>query len=169
MSAGGRASAGLDGELVRTQRRDERAPVEIAGRHHALAPGAADDDHALAAEEDGGQFGRGVGVDDAPHHRPPGADGRVPEVAERLGQERRAPLRPALERALAHEGAHRERAAARLETVQADDAVDVDHHRRPRQAQVQHRHQALAAGEDLGVVAVTARRSIASATLAGAS
>jgi hypothetical protein len=53
---------------------------------------------------------------------------------------------------------------SRAHVVEVGDARDVDERRRPREAEVHHRHEALAAGEHLGVLAQLARRSSASSS-----
>jgi hypothetical protein len=52
---------------------------------------------------------------------------------------------------------------------QAGHVVDVDDHLRGGEAQLHHRHQALAAGQHLGVVAAVGSRPIASSRECGAS
>src|SRR6202795_2095230 len=79
------------------------------------------------------------------------------DPAERLREERRARLRPALEIALAGKRADGQNAAGLGETVEVVAAVDVHERRRASQAQRQHGDEALAARQDLGLVTVASQ------------
>ena len=74
-----------------------------------------------------------------------------PEAGREQGE---STIERALELALAHEGADPQRSARLRHAVESGHAIDVDEHGRPGQPEVQHRGQALAAGQDLRLVAV---------------
>src|SRR5256885_5167315 len=59
-----------------------------------------------------------------------------------------------VKRGVAREGADAQGAVLGVQKVQLGDAVEVEQPRRPREAKVHHRHQALAAGEDLALLAM---------------
>ena len=109
----------------------------------------------------GGQLGRGIGVGDAAADGPPRPRLQVPDDRRRLG-EQRARQRRRARRARAPAGGRARPGRARLRrpsTPETGHAVQVHHHRRPHEAHVHHRHQALAPREELGLVAV-ARQEI---------
>ena len=56
-----------------------------------------------------------------------------------------------LELMVARERANANCVLAILDGGQTGDPVDVDENRRPQQAEIEHRHEALSAGDDLGV------------------
>src|SRR5204862_729512 len=67
----------------------------------------------------------------------------------------------ALERALAHERADPERATLAPDRPELRrEAVEIDEQARPREPEVEQRHEALAAGERLGVVAEERERLV---------
>src|SRR5262249_61621300 len=74
-----------------------------------------------------------------------------PEAGREQGE---SSIERTLEVALAHEGADPQRSARLRHAVESGHAIDVDEHGRPGQPEVQHRGQALAAGQDLCLVAV---------------
>ena len=69
-----------------------------------------------------------------------------PMASVRIGQPR-ATAGIGLDRGLAGHGADAERAALDRDRAECLDAVEIDQHSRPRQAEVEERHQALPAGE----------------------
>ena len=72
---------------------------------------------------------------------------------EPVGQGPRADDGP-FEGPLAHQRAHVQAPVHLLDGIEAAQTVEVDDHRRGGQAQVQHGHEALAAGQGPGLVAV---------------
>ena len=101
-----------------------------------------------------GQLRGGIGVREAAAERALVADRRVAHVPRGFGQERRALDHRGRGRQL---GVARERADAkpalrrRGDAGQLAQAVDVHQHRGSHQPHVQHRDQALPAGQELGV------------------
>ena len=117
------------------------------------------------ADGDDGQLGRRVGVREAPARGAAGADGGVPDPPGGLGEQRVVGLRG--ERAVPDEGADPQAAAGpRADRGEVGYPVDVDEHARAGHPQRQHRHEALAAREDLAVaVGVPAASADGSSTL----
>ena len=120
--------------LVGLERRRERGQVELVGRNHALAALAPSHDRAVETEQERGQLGGGIGVNEAAHHGAAVPDRRVRHPAERLREERRVGGSPFLESALTHQRPDRQRAAGLRESVEVTAAVDVHERGRPRQA-----------------------------------
>ena len=83
-------------------------------------------------------------------------DLRIADMAGGMGQQRRVLVQQigGLDVAVAGEGADRDVVAAVTDVRQVGDAADVDQHRRLGQAQLHQRQQAVAAGEELGLVTV---------------
>ena len=79
----------------------------------------------------------------------------------------RGHLRRAQQPGVAHRGAHVDGPVGPVQPVEAGDAVDVDKVGGGRQAEVEQRHQALAAGDDLRLVSSSARSRVASSTDVG--
>ena len=146
--------AHLDEQLVGLGGRGEEGDEELAGGHGALAAGPAQHDLGVKRHRHRRQLGRRVVVHEAAAERAALTDRRVPDPGQRRSHERAArrdvgrveqpPLR-------------RHRADADVAVVVADvvevvDAAEVDQVPRAREAHVDHRHQALAAGEHLGLV-----------------
>ena len=116
---------------------------------------------ASSVERDDGELGGRVGVGDRAADGAAVANLEVADELDRLGEERRVggDRRVTLDRRLASDRADRDLAVLALDAVELGDAVHVDQMREARQPQCQHRHEALAAGEHLGVVAVLTQES----------
>ena len=106
-------------------------------------------------EHDRGELGGRVRVRDAAADRAPGADRDVRDQRERLGERRAEPrqIGIAFRVALADAGAHHERSVG-VDRPQGGDPADVDEARRAGEAERHQRDEALATGENLGVVTV---------------
>jgi hypothetical protein len=90
---------------------------------------------------------------------PAGADLRMPDVPERLSEHvlwaGGGPAgQVAFEDALSSQCTDAQRPVLHGDPVELSDLVDVHQYRRPRQPEVQHRHEALPAGEHLRLVAL---------------
>ena len=109
------------------------------------------------AERDG-QLRRRVGVRDRAADRPARADLRMPDVAYRLGEERPAAQRPRPSARDRH-GARARRSAARRRPRAGRQATPTPFRStsrvRPREPEVEQRHEALAPGEHLHVLVLT--------------
>ena len=98
----------------------------------------------------------GIGVRDGAADRPARADRGVPDVPDRLREQRPVRARRARERSSVAWRPSRRSAARRplrRRTPSSRDPVDVDEPRRAREPQVEQRHQALAAGQHPRVLA----------------
>ena len=107
-------------------------------------------------QRDRRQLRRGVGVGDRPADGAAVADLEVTDERDRLGEQRHrlAGRRVVLDRALRRHRLDRERAVRTGDPAQVVDPVEVDDVLEAREPQRQHRHQALPAGQHLGLVAV---------------
>ena len=81
------------------------------------------------------------------------ADRQMRHMRHRARQDRQVPGddRRSLELIMARERADADRVTGLLDEREAGDAVDIDQNRRAQQAEIEHRNEALAAGDDLGV------------------
>src|SRR4051794_2421602 len=149
--------AHLDEQLAGLEGRREEAVEELRRRHLALAARAGDDDRRVEQHGDHAPLGRGVGVGDRAAERAARADGVVADPARGARQELVAGhelgVAQQLDLAVAREGADAQRVAVAHHVAQVGDAGDVDERGRADEAEVHHRHEALTAGEDLGVLA----------------
>jgi hypothetical protein len=147
----------LDQDLVGRERGAQQPGEEVLGLDPARAAPAARVHARAQRQHHRGQLGRGVGVGHAAAHGAAVADLHVRDAGQGLVEQRRAlgHQRALLGRALARGGADAHAAGrARLDERQPGHAVDVDQRGRLGQAEVHGRHQALAAGQDLALVAV---------------
>jgi hypothetical protein len=142
--------AGLDG-------RRERSEEEVRGRDRALAALPAHEQAPVERRHRRRELRGRVRVGEAAADRAARANRGVRDVAGRLGHQRHALAheRVALDAPLAH---HRAEADAPvpglLDRVEPRHPVQIDHHRRLGHPHVEHRNQALAAGEQAGRVRV---------------
>ncbi len=134
----------------------EVAAEELAGGHDPLTVRPADDQVGLGHHRHGGQLGRRVGVGDAAADRAPVADRHVADEGQGLGQHGEAlgHQRRPLGVPFPGRGPEGHGVATVLDAAQRRHPVDVDQLGGPGQPHGQHRDQALAAGDDLGLVAV---------------
>ena len=111
-------------------------------------------------EHDRGQVGRRVAVGDGAADRAPVPHLRVADLAGGVGQDRHlgAEQVARLEVAVAGEGADGDVVAGVADVGQVVQPADVDEHRRRGQPQLHQRQQRVAAGEQLGLVAVLGER-----------
>ena len=139
----------LHEQLVRLAGGVERAEEELGGVQRADRAGRAQMEARAERGQRRRQLGGRVRVRDRAAHRPAAADLVVPHEPDRLVQQR--PALPdelgALERHLAGHRADPQRPALGADVVELRDPVDVDHELGSREAQVQQRNEALAAGE----------------------
>ena len=131
-----------------------------SGFEDALAAGAAHDQVGVERGGNGGQLGGRVGVGQAAADGAAIADLRMADQRQGLGEQRVALLHQgrALGRALANHRPDGQAAIGRLDLADLVEGVDVDQVGGAGQAQVEQGHEALAAGEDLGLVAVLAEQ-----------
>ena len=151
---GGKPDLGQN--LRRREGGREIAPVELLRCQRPTALGTAHGDACVQADGDGGQLGGRVGVSEAPADRPSVSDLEVANPGHRVGQERNLARD---ERALLHGPLPRHRAnsdaiLALPDVLELADAIEVDQPPRHSEPHVEHRHQALPTGEELGVLAV---------------
>ena len=158
----GRARAGRQpperrahGHLVLGEARLERADEEVGGGDLAGPAGAGDLDVAVQQREHRRHLAGGVGVGDRADRGAAVADDRVGDVQQGLAQQREGgvgALVP-LQLGVPDEGADAHRVLPHLDVAEAGHPVDVDQVGRRGEAHVEDRDEALAAGEDLAVVA----------------
>jgi len=127
-----------------------RAREELARRDAALAVRPAEHDLAVEREDDRGQLGGRVGVDDAADDRAAVAHRGMGDLAEGLGDERRGArdLLGALDGRLPRPRPDRQPAVVEADVVELVDVVDVDEVRRLGDAEVHQRHKTLTARQD---------------------
>ena len=132
---------------------------EGGGRDRALRVPGGDDRLAVQRQQHRGQLGRRIRMRDAAAHGAAAARGRMADVAQRFGQQRRARRheRGAQRIGLAGRGSEPQRPVGR-DARERRDAADVDERRRPRQPQVEHGHETLPAGQHLCVLAELRKR-----------
>ena len=140
-------------DLVVLDRRLQRAEEEVVGVDGAGAAYRGHVDRAPQQLEDDGHLGRCVGVDERADRRPAVADRRMRHVGQ---GEREQGLHPPGVGIREHSRMTRERpdpdpSVVDGDLVQPGQPVDVDEQGRRRQPHGQQRHQALAAGQHLGV------------------
>ena len=140
------------GSIVVVQVPDE----ELGGRDAARDRRAGDLELGVERERDRGQLGGGVGVGDRAADGAAVADLEVADHAASPGEQRHRLDRRfvVLGLGLAGHRPDREGPVRALDAAQLVDPVEVDDVLEAGEAQRQHRHEALAAGEHLGVVAV---------------
>jgi hypothetical protein len=94
-------------------------------------------------------------VDEAAHNRAPVSDRDVPDLGYGVGDRGAAwhRYRIELDIAVAGERSHHQRVGLDTVVLQFPDAVEIDQRGWPRESEVHHRDQALAAGERASVVA----------------
>ena len=136
---------------------DSKKPVKKSSAFTSRGPdGPAIDERHSQRECGGGQVGRRVGVHERAADRAAVADLPVADQAGDMRQQRNA---VGEQRGVHDVGVTGGRADGDVAVVLADvgqlrDAGDVDEDGRVRQAQLHHRQQRMAAGEELGVVTV---------------
>src|SRR5690606_4614531 len=142
-------------DLVGFQRRLPQ-PLEEVGRRDLPPAGGGDRLHLRVERQcDGRILPGGIGVRDRPAERSAATDLEVSDVRRRPGQQRhrRAHLVVGAAGGIGGAGADRQRAVAALDALELVEPRDVDQVVEERQPQIQHRDQALPAGEHLGLIA----------------
>jgi hypothetical protein len=142
--------AGFDG-------RRERSEEEVRGRDRALAALPAHKQAPVECRDRRRELGRRVGVGETAADRAARANRGVRDMAGRLGHQRKALAheRVALDAPLAHHRAEADAPLPRLlDRVEPCHPVQVDHHGRLGHAHVEHRDEALTAGEQAGTVRI---------------
>ena len=129
---------------------------EVVGRHPTFAGGTREHQLGIQRERNSRQLGQRVAVGQAAADGATVARRGQPHVGECCGQQRALGLnqRAGLGIDLAHERTDDEAVAGEPDVVELVAAVDRHEHLGPGQPEIHERHQALAAGEDAGVVAV---------------
>jgi hypothetical protein len=147
--------AGADQQLVGRHRRGPQAGEEVGGGDGARPPHRQHVELGVEGQGDGRVLGGRVGVGQRAADRAPVADLRVADERRDPGQQRHRPghLCAVLDRRLGGGGAHPQAAVAALDAPQVVDAPDVDEVVEHGQAQGEEGDQALAPGQDLGLVA----------------
>jgi hypothetical protein len=145
--------------LVGRQVRLKVVLEEIPGRNGPLAVRPPHDEGRVEGQQGGGQVGGGVAVADGAPDSAPVPDGRVPDERGRVGDEAAVLLqgRVALRVAVAGHRADGEAVALVADVVQVADAPEVDENRRGGEPELHDGEQAVATGEELGLVAVLAQ------------
>ena len=98
---------------------------------------------------------------DAPAERAPRADREVTDASTGGRQqfaERAGDVTPALEAPVAHHRPDLDAAPVDVDAVEPGNVAEVDERRWPGEAEVHHRHEALATRQDLGVLAELVQR-----------
>jgi hypothetical protein len=143
-------------QLVGLERGGQEAADEVLRSARPPRPGVSKMKDGVEGDHAGGQLGGGVGVGQAAPDGAARSRLQVPDERGRLGEKGRggrdAPV--ALERVLPDERAQAEAPRVLPQRPERGHAVQVHDHRGPHQPHVHHRHQALAAGQELGLVAV---------------
>ena len=143
---------------------DDLVGFQGGGEHRQEEVGCADatsSAHALHGHEaverepDRAGLGRGVGVRECPADRPARADLLVGDVTDGVRQQRHLLThdRRTLDRGLPGKCAERQASIVHRDGIELGQAVEIDQALGAREAHVHHRHEALAAGERLLLVA----------------
>ena len=150
--------ADLGEDLVGLERRLEERAVEVDRRDLAGAVRALGHVGGTEGERGRGEIGRRVGVRDRATERATVAHLRVADVASGVSQQRHVLLEEVgrLDVHVARHRTDRDLVALLADVRQIGESSDVDQHARLRESQLHHRQQAVAAGDELGLVAVLA-------------
>ena len=143
-------------DFVRLERGHQRTLKEIRRVDHARAGFADDGDLRLAGHDDARHFGGGIGMRDAAADGAAIANLIMRDMLDGRDQERMrlAQSRVVEDVAPAHHGAERDAVIRDLDLPQLGELAQIDQQRRRGDAERQHRHQALAAGQRLGLAVV---------------
>ena len=125
---------------------------EIRRVDHPRAGFADDGDLRLAGHDDARHLGGGIGVGDAAADGAAVADLIMRDVLDGRDQQRMRLAQPRVveDVAPAHHGAEGDAVVRDLDLPQLGELAQIDQQRRRSDAERQHRHQALAAGQRLG-------------------
>ena len=148
--------AHLDEHLVGTEARGQVGLEELGSPECPLTARPPRHHGALERRQDRRILGGGIGVGEAAADGPARADREVAHERGRLGQEGQ-PLSDdggELDRPLARHGPEPHVPVVLADVGEARDRVQVDEGRGPGHAEVHERHQALAAGQELGLASV---------------
>ncbi len=140
-------------QLLRPELGRERPGDELGQRNGSGARLRLQLERRAEREQDGRHVRRRVGVDDASSDRAAVSHLQVADVAGALsdrGQRRSSQRIGGDQRVPGRQRAHVENLAADLDAAEVE-SRDVDHERRPRDAELHHRDQRLAARDRLGV------------------
>ena len=136
---------------------DSRKPSEaLVGDDRPLTAGAPDHERGAQRQQGGRQVGGGIGVGRPSRRSCPVTHLVVAHVPGGVGEQRYllGQQLAGLHVAMAGQGADGHVVAAVADVGQVGQAADVDEHGRRSQAQLHERQQRVAAGQELGVVAV---------------
>ena len=146
--------ADLHDDLVCCQCRRQSSLEEIGCLNHMRAGFSNDGNLGIAGHGDPGHFGGRIGMGNAAANRAAVADLIMRDVGDRGLEQRMRGLEPfvVLDVAPAHHGAERDARIRNPDSAQIGELAQVDKQRGLGEAEGEHRHQALAACDRLGVV-----------------
>nr|CAI0337328.1 hypothetical protein SHINE37_41182 [Rhizobiaceae bacterium] len=142
-------------ELVRLERCHQRADEEVRGGDLPLAPDRERRNRPVKEERHHRHLRGRIGMADAAAERAAIAHRQMRNMMHGIVQDRDVPVHERIRRrhAVPDRRPDAQTFAVFLDTVEAGDAVDVDQDRGLHQAEIDHRHEALAARDDLAVAA----------------